>query len=318
MRIAFYGNFTVDFSSESHHAKSLEALGHEVIRVQEPTLTGGDLAKILASGCDLFVWVHTHGANMATPGMRGLVSSLKARDIPIIAYHLDLYLGIPGRFAEYKDDPYFTQVDYFFTADGPLAAWLNTTPGAQGFYLPPGVYHEEATYEPQEPRYDVIFVGSYGYHPEWPWRPQLIDWLIETYGDRFTLFGGNRPGEVAHVVRGKALNQLYASTKVVVGDTFCPGFIYGPYYSDRVPETLGRGGFLIMPDVPGIEGDYFWGEHLGGPYQYDDFEILKAEIDFWLREDEQREKVRRAGHEHVKAHHTYLVRWEHILKTVFE
>ena len=38
-QIVFLGNFNVDYSSESHHAKTLEKLGHTVIRLQEGVAT---------------------------------------------------------------------------------------------------------------------------------------------------------------------------------------------------------------------------------------------------------------------------------------
>ena len=58
------------------------------------------------------------------------------------------------------------------------------------------------------------------------------------------------------VIRGKELNDLYATAKVVVGDTLCKGFNYPYYFSDRLFETTGRGGFLIHPYIKGLE-DYF-------------------------------------------------------------
>ena len=34
-KIVFLGNFRVDYSSETHHANTLESMGHKVIRLQE-------------------------------------------------------------------------------------------------------------------------------------------------------------------------------------------------------------------------------------------------------------------------------------------
>jgi hypothetical protein len=58
--IVFLGNFEVSYSSENHHASSLESLGHTVTKLQErKAKTQTILEKALES--DLFIWVHTHG-----------------------------------------------------------------------------------------------------------------------------------------------------------------------------------------------------------------------------------------------------------------
>lgn len=308
MRIAFLGNHQVSYSSESHHAASLEALGHEVLRLQEPK------ARLDGLDCDLFVWVHTHG--WEPPHIEKHLSVLKRRGIPCITYHLDLYRGL-SRWDRYTHHPYMTMLDHWFTVDRLMADWLNQNTAVAGHYLPAAVFGPECYLaEPVSPHgNDVIFVGSRGYHPEWPYRPQLIDWLRKTYGERFTHAGSD--GDTG-TIRGDALNKLYASSKIVVGDTLCLNFDYPDYWSDRVYETLGRGGFLIHPYIQGMERHFDSSKHLQF-YQYGDFDELKTHIDWYLRPENAhwREAFRKAGHEHVKTHHTYTNRWETILDTVF-
>lgn len=160
-------------------------------------------------------------------------------------------------------------------------------------------------------RYDVIFVGAKNYHAEHSYRPNLINWLQTTFPQQFYLFGGDGLG----VVRGDRLNKLYASTKVVVGDTLCLNFDYPYYWSDRIYETIGRGGFIIHPYIKGIEEHFENGRHCVF-YQYGDFEHLKSLIEYYIEHDEEREKIRIAGHEHVKANHTYKHRWQQILSEI--
>jgi spore maturation protein CgeB len=114
-------------------------------------------------------------------------------------------------------------------------------------------------------------------------------------------------------VRGLKLNKLYWSTKIVVGDTLCIDFKYPDYWSDRVYETLGRGGFLIHPYVSGMEREFEDKKHLVF-YEYGNFKQLKELIDYYLEHDEEREAIRKAGHELVKEKYTYKNRWEYILK----
>lgn len=309
MRITFLGNFEVSFSSENHHALSLESLGHDVIKLQENRATTQEILDN-ALKSQLFIWVHTHG--WETRGHRTLkevFNILRASKVPTISYHLDLYMGIE-RWNEYKDSELFN-IDHFFTVDPQMAKWLNENTKVKGHFVPAGVYDKECYIDNVPITKDVIFVGSRGYHPEWKWRPQIIDWLKETYKDRFEHWGGDGLG----VVRGKELNKLYAETKIVIGDTLSPNFNYPNYFSDRLFETTGRGGFIIFPYIKGIE-DYFDLEKELITYTFGNFDDLKQSIDYFLEHDEEREKIRRAGFERTKRDHTYKNRWQEILKII--
>ena len=309
MRIGFLGNFGVPYSSETHHAASLEELGHHVTRLQETVATADQIAS---TDCDAFVWIKTHGWD--TPGIELAIESFRARRIPIITYHLDLYMPLP-RWQRYQDDPYMMCLDHFFTVDPKMAEWLSGNTPVKGHFLPAGVYGAECYISDGPSPYanDVVFVGSKGYHPEWPWRPRLIDWLRETYGSRFTHVGGD--GDTG-TLRGGELNRMYANSKVSVGDTLCPNFDYPYYASDRLFEAPGRGAFQIFPYITGLDDWFTDGEHLRF-FKFGEFYGLKTLIDYYLDHDDEREKIRRAGHEHVKANHTYRNRWATILETVF-
>lgn len=315
MQLAFLGNWSVDYTSESHHAASLEALGHTVTRLQEPKATADEIVAA-AEEAAAFIWVHTHG--WETPRIGEALAHFRQRGIPIITYHLDAYMQIPDRWARYQSDPYMLALDHFFTVDQCQADWLNANTDVRGHYLPPGVYGAEcySSDQPSAHANDVVFVGSYGYHRSYPMRPRLIDWLKQTYGPRFTHVGG---GSTAGTVRGAELNALYANSKVVVGDSYiCDPDYPGKYWSDRIPETLGRGGGpLLHPWVYGLDEQFVDGEHLV-TYRHGDFDDLKSAIDYFLDDanTEERQRIRKAGHEHVMANHTYVQRWESILDTV--
>jgi hypothetical protein len=307
MRIAFLGNFAVPYSSETHHARSLETLGHEVIRLQEPS-TAVSVITEQALRADAFVWIHTHGWD--TPGIDFALRAIKNAGIPTLTYHLDLWWGLQ-RQKDVRSSPYW-DLDHFFTVDKKMADWLTDNTPVKGHYLPAGVFDEECFISSEPSRFanDVIFVGSRGYHPEWPWRPQLIDWLRNTYGSRFTHIGGD--GD-SGTLRGAALNAAYSGSKVAVGDTLCLGFDYPWYASDRLFEAPGRGGFQIFPRIKGIP------ELFDGTmefFTFGDFDGLKDLIDYYLQHDQPREALRTMCHEHVKTHHTYVQRWETILETI--
>lgn len=321
MKIAFVGNHKVDFSSETHHAKTLEAMGHTVVRMQEGVIYSETIYRE-ALKCDMLIFIHTHG--VVTRGAYSIArvfQLLKNAGVPTVTYHLDLWLGI-GREKDLHTDPFYKSIEYFFTVDKLMADWFNANTEVKGVYLPAAVYDKECYIHP-EPLYkgndanskdllnDVVFVGSKGYHPEWQYRPILIDTLRGHYEDRFHHIGRDGEGSV----RGDELNRLYASSKVAVGDTLCKGFDYPYYLSDRIFETTGRGGFIIHPYIKGIEDLFEIGKEIV-TYEFNNFDDLFTKIDYYLEHPEEREKIRLAGHERTKKDHTYRNRWEFILKEV--
>lgn len=314
LRICMLGNFNVSYCSEVHHAKSLEALGHQVFKLQETRKSASQILSI-AKMCDMFVWVHTHGWRTPGGSMKMVLAELKRRGIPTVTFHLDLWFGLKRQVDMQKDDVW--DIEHFFTVDKLMADWFNEQKAqgkgvTTGHYLQAGVFGDECYLADMAKTKDAIFVGSKGYHNEWAYRPHLIEWLQNNYKGRFTHYGGDGAG----TVRGHKLNELYASTKIAVGDTLCLNFDYPYYWSDRVYETLGRGGFLIHPYIKGMEDHFEDKKHLVF-YEYNNFGQLKELIEYYLTHDDEREAIRLAGHGLVKNGHTYRHRWEHILKTVF-
>lgn len=302
MRTVLLGNFRVPYTSESHHAASLESLGVEVVRLQEGRCNGRVIAQ-QACDADLFVWIHTHG--WRTPGIRNALAAIKAAGVPTMTYHLDLWRGLK-RESDIRSGPYW-ELDHFFTVDRLMADWLTDNTPVRGHFLPAGVFHAECVLSEADSAYanDVVFVGARKYHPEWPWRPTLIGWLEDTYKDRFTHIGGITS------LRGRELNAFYARSKVAVGDTLCQGFDYPWYTSDRLFEAPGRGGFQIFPNIHGIR-EWFPPDTLP-LFKFGDFAGIKDLIDRYLEDDELRETTRLKAHQHVKDHHTYRHRWQTIL-----
>jgi hypothetical protein len=243
-----------------------------------------------------------------------VLQELEHAGIPTVTYHLDLWLGLE-RQKDLERDPFYRSIGWFFTADKLMADWFCEHTAVKGRFLPAGVYDEECyiSDQPSEHANDVVFVGSRRYHPEHPWRHQLIDWLRQTYGSRFTHVGGD--GDTG-TLRGDALNRMYANSKVAVGDTLCLGFDYPWYASDRLWECPGRGGFNLFPRIKGLETWFIDRQNIVF-YDYGDFDGLKKLIDYYLVNDDEREEIRRAGHAHVKAFHSYVNRWSSILETVF-
>lgn len=310
LSIVYLGNHQPDlpaekrFTTESHIAETLESLGHRVNRVHEQT---AELPQILEAcrDADLFLWTRTMGF-LRCDGYQMLA---RIR-IPTVTVHLDAYIGLE-REKTLGFDP-FWHARYCWTADGGHDEIFKAK-GINHFWFRPGVLKRECYMA--EPRVDLItdvaFCGSRGYHREHP-RGELIAWLEKTYGTRFRLFGANGDSW-----RGHNLNQLYASCRVMVGDSCNVGFKQVRYWSDRVPETTGRGGFLIHPFVEGMEDIWTDGEHIRY-YRFGEYARLKELIDHYLdpAHESDRRRIQIAGHERTKAVSTYDNRMTELLRTV--
>lgn len=305
LRIGFIGNFQVPFTTENERKWSFEKLGHEVITFQENETSVRDLYDQMDS-LDLVIYSHTHGWEIVN--LFRFFQACKDHGIPTASVHLDRWAWLArekdmGQEATWK-------TEYQFMADGsPEAVELYKELGLKWYFLKAGVVERDCYIAEQDTvsyPHEIVFTGSKGYHPEYPERPIIIEFLKETYGERFGHYGNDG----IKVLRGHDLNTLYATAKVVVGDSCFGG--RPRYASDRYYEVRGRGGFLLHPQIKGLDNVGVGNYVTGGT-----FADLKAKIDYFLANSYEREEMRRAGHDWVKRHETYTHRAKEMLEIIF-
>lgn len=309
--VVYVGNFTRPWCTEVHVAATLEQLGHRVVRLQENEVDWDRLPAIVAeAAADLWLWTRTwpvpHDACLAA------IAEIRAAGVPSVFYHLDRWWGLE-RESQIHTEPFF-RLDLVISPDDQTEKWAAA--GVNHLWMPPAVYAAECGPVAANPRrwpYDVVYVGSYPYpHRSWAaYRHELVSRLRRCYGRRFGLLP--RRGQA---IRGRDLQELYATAKVVVGDSCLVGEPRR-YISDRVPETVGRGGLLIHPAVAGVTDGtlYTDREHLV-TYPLGDFDEMLRLVDHYLKHDTERETIRAAGRAHVAAHHTYAHRMGAVLAAV--
>lgn len=307
LTVAYVGNFTRPWCTEVHVAASLEALGHNVMRLQENHVNWRALPALVAGRrAHLLLWTRTWGAD-PDEAVTAL-DRLRAAGVPSASFHLDRWWGLDREY-QVTSDPFF-RTDVVFSPDGGSAErWEEA--GIRHVWLPPGVYEAEAC--PGTPArrvfpHDVVFVGTHPYpHREWaPVRARMLDFLAERYGERFKVWP--EPGAP---IRGARLASLYASARVVVGDS-CLVPPVAAYWSDRVPETLGRGGYLVHPHVSGIEE---WYPDLP-TFPVGDHDVLGELIDRALDDDELRRRTIEKNQALVLARDTYRHRMASVIEHV--
>lgn len=277
MKIIYIGNFQ-KLWDEEYIAQAFEELGHEVGRITErdPKV----LQQLEDFKPDMVLW-----AKLNTGQANNIIQYCKTHEIPTVCWVWDLYWGYAR---EYKLGDPMWKADYVFTSDGGHEEeWKSK--GIKHECVRQGI-HEPECYleEPREKEFDVVFVGSENKNNKE--RNEMLRRIEEDFGLHWV--GRDNPDEA----RGTKLNKLFAKSKIIVGDS-----VYSPnYWSNRVVETLGRGGFLIHVDVPGLKEEY---PYLV-TYEKDNYQDLKDKIGHYIQNPTQREEIIKKNHEWVKNNYT--------------
>jgi len=253
------------------------------------------------------MWTHTGRLDSDYQSQLVALNALKDFGIPTVGYHLDLFWGI-SRELLIGVDPFFN-VQILITPDSDHDdLWRDV--GIDHRVLPPATNLADVllTGRFTDDRVaDVAFVGSWHrYHPEWGHRQELVQRMLQVQRFRYWPAGG---GEV----RGQALADVIASTKILVGDSCWPEGPAG-YHSDRIAVTLGHGGFLLHP----------WSEQLGEIYKdgvhlrywpLGDWKELDKLIEYYLAHPREAQKIAAQGRRHVTNNHTFDERVPEIIRT---
>lgn len=308
--VAFIGNFNPPHSTENHVRQAWESTGHTVTTVQEDDPDAWDTLVNSVGQFDIVLWTSTgpYAEKIGQKRQWLMLAAARAAGVPTVGFHLDRWWGL-NREAQVWERPFF-RCDFVITADGGHQDEFASV-GVNHFWLPPAVSLAETELGKRRNGYDseLAFVGSWqpGYHAEWTHRPELVNWLTRKYRNRIKFWP--QPGKQA--IRGQELRDLYASARVIIGDSCLSGGATH-YWSDRIPETVGRGGFLIHPYVEGIEEHFTPGEHLL-TWPIGEWGTLQNTIDRALASPDMRERISASGREHVSTFHTYDVRVEQII-----
>lgn len=315
MKIVYCGNFIPEHSTENDVKKAIEYLGHEVCAVQENSTSPQQIWNEVKNS-DLFLITSTWDEALNLNEMLNMYKLCAESNIPTATLHLDTFWPTKRDGRLWWLNPMF-HTAYIFTADGD---WQDKWKllGKNHIWLPPAIRHDAVHYGTYDERMacDVAFVGSngVGYHEDvWPQRKELVDairGMCQRNGWSFKNPGGDNP----KINRDDSMNNFYASAKVTVGDSLCIKKEDAKYWSDRVPEATGRGGFLIMPEIKPMQKD--WPDLT--TFKWGDYNDLEHNIKYYLDNELGRDTVRRACHERTKEDHTYVNRVQTIIKTIEE
>lgn len=307
MKIVYLGEFSpYKYANEKYIKYSLEKLGHQVIPVEEENFyqeRNRILEEIYYEGIDLFLF-HKGGIRKGFKP-QDLIHFLTLVTCKKVFWWFDKIADdalekLPQGKIVRKDivDSLSAFVDYGFVTDG---TFLRRNKYKNLYLLRQGVDDVDLKYKGKyKKEYDVpiAFLGAY-----YGDRKKLILGLKKEFG--------NKNFKVFNNIFDRDLKDFCASCKVQVAPRH-PGDDF--YWSSRIYQILGNGGFLIHPKLEGLKEEFEEGKHYVG---YKTFPELVEKIKYYLRHDKEREKIRKAGHKHVIENFTYTHRIKEILKHVF-
>ena len=108
-----------------------------------------------------------------------------------------------------------------------------------------------------------------------------------------------------------SLNKALSEVKIVVGASYPSNY----YWSNRIYEITGRGGFILHPETFGLDEEFTDGVHYVS-YRRNNFTQLQNKIQYYLENDEEREQIREAGYRHCSQNLTYTHRVQSLLTTI--
>lgn len=290
-RISIIGKFRKLYDEE-HIARSFESIGCEVLRVEEGLLSHQIIGLTKEFNPDVVLWT-----KLSVTEPKVVCEAMS--EFKRVCWVFDLYIGY-NREYRLQSHPAF-KADYVFTTDGGNQEKFKEL-GVNHKCVRQGIWEEECFLEELNPDGSIIFVGSD--NPSNSNRVDQLNFIQKEYKDRFKWYGRWNTNEV----RGTDLNKLYANSSIVIGDS-----VYSPHYwSNRVVETLGRGGFLIHQEVEGIKEEY---PYLV-TYPRGDYVKLKELINYYLTHEDERREIINKNFQWVKQNYTTAKKCQELLNYI--
>jgi hypothetical protein len=294
-KILYIENFDTKWRTAVWVKKGFQSIGIKIKPVQESSLTKQGLIDIIDEFKPDLILIGKARTQFSLLEVFELYP-----DILTASWQFDLYFKTPRRTEVFSDR---FKTDIVFTTDGGNQEEYERL-GINQQTLRQGINEDDTdTDDKLECVEDIIFVGTN--NPWYQYRNDLIKFLKKEYGDRFGWYGNK------HQIRGKDLTNLVNSAKIVIGDS-----VYSDnYWSNRIYEMLGRGGFLIHPRVPGLEKEFKYYKHLI-PYDTGNFNQLKSIIDYYLSHKTERNNIKKEGQKYCLENYKYSDRCKQFIEYV--
>lgn len=272
MKTVYIANFDAFYHTGNYVAKALESHSAEVVKVS-PSLGFEKVKETIIRERPDFV-LYGKVMNLDT-----LVAWLRDNRILSVFWLYDLAWGESPVATSNRNkilEKNIHDSNLFFSTDGGHDSEWRAV-GVDHVTLRQGISAADRVWVPHgDTGFDIVFIGNLYFGR----RQQLVAFLKKRYGQRFR--------HISDGFRGMKLNELVQSVKIVVGDSFPSP----QYWSNRVYEMTGRGGFLIHSDVEGLAREFTPDEDI---VLYGDLDELERKIDRYLENGSERERIRANG-----------------------
>jgi hypothetical protein len=196
-------------------------------------------------------------------------------------------------------------LDAFFATTDPLYFGKLFKTKTSFFYIPnlcDNSIETKKSFENKDHKYDLIFIGRDDEN-----RREFIQQLNGLKNINYKHFGASRD---TLVLGNDFLELLYQSKMAVNYSRFNDISLYS---SDRVVQLAGQGVLVFTPRIPNFE-TLFTEEEV---VYFDDFNDLEQKVSYYLKHENERVKIARAGHK--KAHEIFneTVVTHHMLEKIY-
>lgn len=305
MKVAYIGDFVSPFTMERGVQNAFEGHLHDVTPLYYGNLSSFQIDPV---DYDLILW--TYAPSYVSPGpdlveaQAELIEHAAVCGVPTVGYCQDRWWGT-DRQDEIAAFPFF-KVSLLLTSDGGNDdRWKSA--GVNHAWLPPAISLLDCVRGTPNPAYecDIAFIELWdSAPPDDAYRQGLRSFLEHRDGRCFSVSGPN-----AAPVN---LSALYASTKIVVGDTHCrSGQTW--YWSASVPQAMGRRTCLLHPMVMGLESEYRLDISII-TWQDGDWGDLAQKLAFYATHDAAREGVAQRAQKETRDRHSFERRVNQILR----
>lgn len=290
MKIAFLGNFNNQANNKIEESMSyvLRDMGHEVLEFDEKDFNKDD---IINADADILLFFKG-GTGVGEMSVDELVDMLYKVPYTKVCWYFDKVWGARIEYMM-KIAPV---TDFVFLTDGTFVRRHNYINFYELKQAIDAVKPGKGKYK-KEFDVPIVFPGTiYGQRKEW------AEYLKHNYGDAFQIVNG---------IFDSDLEDLCESAKVFVAPKYPQD---NHYWSNRIYQVIGRGGFLIHPYLTGLAEEFEDGEHL---VFYRNPKEMIEKINYYLQNDEERERIREKGQKHCLENHTYYQAFNQLFNKVY-
>jgi spore maturation protein CgeB len=161
---------------------------------------------------------------------------------------------------------------------------------------------------------EIVFMGNHyaNIFPLSSLRYNMVMELRKAFPGLFAVVGSGWKGAEAMNLNFKQEEEsaVYRGCKIAIN---CSHFDYERYSSNRLFRIMLSGAFCLSHHYKGIEKDFEVGAHLDTWRTIDE---LKEKVKYYLENEQLRNAIAQAGHEHVKLNHSRFKRAEELKELI--